>query len=239
MESQKIILTADWMYLVMLNYAVDSSILERYVPPGTSPETFEGKTYLSMVGFEFNRSHLLGVPMLFHRAFVEVNLRFYVQRSSRRGVVFIRELVPNFAVAAVARFAFNEKFSSVPMWHRIDAQFQSSTVDAEYGWGSGPRRCSMRIETEGPSFLPAEGSLSHFISEHYWGYTAQSDGGTVEFEVRHPQWRIREAKRAVLQGSMAEIYGKEIAQALAGEPDSAFLADGSAVTVFRGKRISG
>jgi uncharacterized protein len=239
MESKKIVLTADWIHLVMLNYAVDSSILERFVPPGTSLETFEGRTYLSMVGFEFNHSRLLGVPMLFHQAFEEVNLRFYVRRSSRRGVVFIRELVPSFAVAAVARCAFNEKFLSVPMWHRIGAQPQSSTVEAEYGWGSGPRRCSMRIETEGPSFLPAEGSLCHFISEHYWGYRTQPSGGTVEFEVQHPRWRIREAKRIEIKGNLAEFYGEEIAQALAGKPDSAFLADGSAVKVFRGKRISG
>lgn len=222
----------------MLNYAVDSSLLERFVPQGTDLDAFEGKTYLSLVGFEFNRSRIFGAPVPFYQAFEEVNLRFYVRRSSRRGVVFIRELVPRYAVAAIARFAFNENYSSVPMSHRIEACSQSGAVEAEYGWGSGMDRCSIRIETEGPSFLPSEGSASQFITEHYWGYAAQSNGGSLEYEVQHPRWQVRSAKSAVLSGSVARVYGDKIAQSLERKPDSAFLADGSAVTVFKARRIS-
>jgi uncharacterized protein YqjF (DUF2071 family) len=166
-------LTAEWKNLVMLNYAVDASLLERFVPVGTELDSFEGSTYLSLVGFQFNRSRIFGFPVPFHQAFEEVNLRFYVRRSSKRGVVFIRELVPKYAVAAIARFAFNENYSCVPMSHRIEPSAEGDVVQAEYAWGSGSDRCLMRIETEGPSFLPADGSASQFITEHYWGYAAQ------------------------------------------------------------------
>jgi len=160
-------LTAEWRDLLMLNYAVDPLLLERFVPAGTELDEFDGKTYVSLVGFGFNRTRVLGIPVPFHQAFEEVNLRFYVRRESKRGVVFIRELVPKFAVAAIARFAFNENYSSVPMSHRIETGADGSATQAEYAWSWGKDRFAMRIETEGASFLPLDGSLSQFISEHY------------------------------------------------------------------------
>jgi uncharacterized protein YqjF (DUF2071 family) len=212
-------------------------LLERFVPVGTEPDLFEGRTYLSLVGFEFNRLRIFGLAVPFHQSFEEVNLRFYVKRSSRRGVVFIRELVPRYAVAAVARFAFNENYSRVSMSHRTQTRAEGDVAEAEYAWGSGQDRCSMRIETEGASFLPPDGSMGQFITEHYWGYSAQPGGGCLEYEVQHPGWRVWNAKRASFSGDAAGFYGAGIAQALTHEPDSAFLTSGSPVTVFKGTRI--
>ncbi len=237
MAHQSRFLTADWKNLVMLNYAVPPSLLERFVPAGTELDAFAGKTYLSLIGFEFKHTRILGFAAPFHQTFEEVNLRFYVKRSSRRGVVFIRELVPKRAVAAIARFAFGENYSYVPMSHRVETSDQADVIAAEYTWGSGRDRCSARLETDGPSFLPPEGSLSQFITEHYWGYAAQSDGGCVEYEVQHPRWLVKDAKQAKVSGNLASLYGAEITQALARDPDSAFLAEGSPVTVFSGVRI--
>jgi uncharacterized protein YqjF (DUF2071 family) len=237
MHHPNIFLTAEWNNLLMLNYAVDAALLQPFVPAGTELDVFEGKTYLSLVGFEFNRSRVLGFTALFHQAFEEVNLRFYVTRSSRRGVVFIRELVPRYAVAAIARLAFKENYSCVPMSHRIEVSAGGDVSEAEYAWGAGPNRCSMRIETEGASFLPPDGSAAQFITEHYWGYTAQPDGGCLEYEVQHARWSVWKATRAAFSGNTAGLYGAEIAQRLMSDPDSAFLAKGSPVTVFKGTRI--
>src|SRR5512138_986587 len=110
-------LTAEWKNLLMLNYAVDPSLLGSFVPAGTELDAFEGKTYVSLVGFEFNRTCVLGCRVPFHQNFEEVNLRFYVRRGSKRGVVFIRELVPKYLVSAVARLLFKENYSCVPMSH--------------------------------------------------------------------------------------------------------------------------
>ena len=238
MKHQNRFLTAEWKNLVMINYIVDPSLVERFVPAGTELDSFEGSTYLSLVGFEFNRSRIFGFPVPFHQAFEEVNLRFYVRRSLRRGVVFIRELVPRYAVAAIARLAFNEKYSCVPMSHRVEPRAEDGVVEAEYAWGSEPNRCLMRIEAEGPSFLPVDDSASQFITEHYWGYAAQPGGGGLEYEVQHARWCIKSAKRAEFSGSLAGLFGVEIAQALMRNPDSAFLAEGSPVTVFKGTRIN-
>ena len=238
MKDQKRFLTAEWKNLVMLNYAVDASLLERFVPAGTELDSFEGNTYISLVGFEFNRTSVFGIPVPFHQAFEEVNLRFYVRRLSKRGVAFIRELVPKFAVTVVARLAFSENYSCAPMSHRIECRAASDIVEAEYAWGSESDRCLMRIEAEGPSLLPVEDSASQFITEHYWGYAAQPGGGCLEYEVQHARWRIKHAKNAKFSGNVAGLYGVEIANVLMRDPDSAFLADGSPVTVMRGTRIN-
>jgi uncharacterized protein YqjF (DUF2071 family) len=237
MNHQNGFLTAEWNNIVMLNYAVDASLLERFVPAGTELDLFEGKSYLSLIGFEFKRTRLFGFPIPFHGSFEEVNLRFYVKRSSRRGVAFIRELVPRYAVAAVARLAFNENYSCVPMAHRIEAGANGGVAKAEYVWRAGRERFGMRIETEGVSFLPQEGSASQFITEHYWGYAGQPDGGCLEYEVQHPRWCVWTARRAGFSGNANSLYGPEIAQVLMHDPDSAFLAKGSSVTVFKGVRI--
>jgi uncharacterized protein len=233
-----VFLTAEWRNLLMLNYSVDPGLVRPFLPAGTELDTFEGRTFASLVGFEFGSTRLAGFSIPFHRSFEEVNLRFYVKREQRRGVVFIRELVPKLAVAAVARLAFGENYSRVPMSHEFNARPENGVTEAEYSWGKGSSRCSMRIETAGPAFLPAEASLGQFITEHYWGYAAQEGGGCIEYEVQHPRWLVRTAKHAWFSGDAARFYGDEFGNVLKRPPDSAFLAEGSPVTVFKGSRVA-
>src|SRR5690348_18142677 len=100
------LLTAEWRHLALLQYVVDPAVLLPLVPLGTELDSWEGRTLVSMVGFRFLRVRVLGASILFHTDFDEVNLRFYVRRRVaegwRRGVVFVREIVPRRAVALVA-----------------------------------------------------------------------------------------------------------------------------------------
>ena len=94
MSQPRPFLTARWVHLAMLNYEVDPAILAQRIPPGTALDHFGGKTFVSMVGFQFLDTRLRGIPVPFHRHFDEVNLRFYVRHDAtdgpRRGVVFIK-----------------------------------------------------------------------------------------------------------------------------------------------------
>jgi hypothetical protein len=233
--SKRIFLTAEWRNLAMLNYAVDPPLIGHLVPPGVELDSFEGKTYVSLVGFMFLRTRVLGRRVPFHQDFEEVNLRFYVRREvssgMRRGVVFIREIVPRRAVAAVARLVFNENYVCLPMFHKIDS------TKAEYGWQCNRHWNSIAVETDGRGAFPESGSAEQFITEHYWGYSRQTDRGCLEYEVRHEPWRVWTAHDARFEGDAAPLYGPELARVLTATPDSAFLADGSAVRVFRGERI--
>lgn len=241
MSDRKAFLTAEWRYLAILNYAVERDVLEPLVPSGTALDTYQGKAYVSMVAFLFQQTRLKGVPVPFHQDFEEVNLRFYVRRFSgeewRRGVVFIKEIVPKPAIAAVARWVYNENYVSLPMRHDWSRTTEGEPRSVEYGWELDSRWNQLRMTVAGPSFLPRAGSLEEFITEHYWGYARQKDGGCVEYQVEHPQWRVWKADQSSLACDAAALYGESFARPLAGQPDSAFLAEGSAVTVYEGCRI--
>lgn len=239
MDAKHTFLTAEWKNIVMLNYSVDPHLLTRFVPAGTDLDTFEGKTYVSLIGFEFQRVRLREIPVPLHQSFEEVNLRFYVNCQGKRGAVFLRELVPKRAVALVARLAFNESYSYAPMSHRLDRAKSGHVIAAEYSWRFGGQSYSIEIETCDKRYLPTDGSLSQFITEHYWGYAAQRNGGCVEYAVEHPAWEVWDAKRAVFTGDAERLYGVEMSAALRKAPDSAFFVEGSAVAVSRGRRISG
>jgi uncharacterized protein YqjF (DUF2071 family) len=232
-------LTAEWRNLVMLNYEVDPGLLSNFVPAGTELDRWDGKVFVSLVGFRFLDTKVCGIPIPFHRNFDEINLRFYVRRAVgdeiRRGVVFIKEIVPRWAIAAVARRVYNERYVALPMKHQVKQD--ESAMFAEYAWRSGPDWSRINIRADGSPELPAEGSPEQFITEHFWGYSVQTGGTTVEYQVAHPRWRVWSGRDATFEGDVAELYGRELAAIVTGLPSSAFLAEGSEVTVFRGQKI--
>ena len=233
-------LRAEWRHLVMVNYEVQPDLVRALVPRGTELDSWNGRTYVSVVGFLFLGSRLWGVPIPFHSHFEEVNLRFYVKHRTpegyRRGVVFVRELVPKRAVAGVARWLYGEPYAACPMGHRIEVAPNEVGV-AEYRWRLGGAWHCVRAEGLGPPVVPAAGSQEEFIAEHYWGYTSLDGKGCREYEVRHPAWKVRKAKVGTLECDVAAVYGPRFVEALGGEPSSAFVAEGSPVTVHRWKTL--
>ncbi len=241
MGSSGVFLTAEWRHLVMLNYEVDPTLLLPFVPAGTELDRWNGKVFVSLVGFRFLKTRLRGfVPIPFHSDFDEVNLRFYVRRKVvgevRRGVVFVREIVPRWAIAYVARTFYNENYTALPMEHEI-RRVGGRSLRVEYRWRSAKTWSGISVQTDGDSAVPGESSVEQFITEHYWGYAAQNDGGCVEYRVTHPSWKVRQVQQSAFDGEAEETYGKDFAAVLAGKPHLAFLAEGSAVSVMRGRRL--
>ncbi len=234
-------LTARWVHLAMLNYEVEPSLLQGRVPPGTVLDAFEGKTFVSMVGFRFLDTRVLGVPVPFHRSFEEVNLRFYVRRETdgelRRGVVFVKEIVPRAAIAWVARRLYNENYVALPMGHE-DEVGRVPEPRVAYRWRHAGRTDHLTVRVGGSPYLPDEAGEEAFITEHYWGYVRQRDGATLEYRVEHPRWRVWRASYAALDCDVSALYGPEFTPYLAGPPSSAFLAQGSAVAVRRGRALA-
>jgi uncharacterized protein len=236
-------LTAEWRHLLMLNYAVEPDLLRPYLPPGTELESWSGTAYLSVVGFLFQRTRVLGVSIPLHRDFEEVNLRFYVRRRGpegwRRGVVFIREIVPRLAIALVARIGYHEPYRAMPMRHRVDLEDGTLRPGGrvEYAWRHRRRWHSIHATVAGTPELPGEGSEAEFIAEHYWGYTARRDGGCSEYRVEHEPWRVWRAEEAALDCDVAAVYGDRFVEPLGAPHLSAFVAEGSPVRVGTGARL--
>lgn len=224
-------LTAEWRFLVMVNYEIDPAILQPYVPPQTELDFWNGKTFVSMVGFLFLRTKVLGIPVPFHRNFEEVNLRFYVRRKTPggwdRGVAFLKEIVPRAAIAWTARVLYREKYVSLPMKHQIDGDH------LQYLWKFRGRWNSLEAKKAQQTPAPlALGSEEEFIAEHYWGYSSSGKA----YKVEHPPWRIWQVSDVRLDCDVEQIYGREFVEALQAPFSSAFCAEGSPVAVYSGSK---
>jgi uncharacterized protein YqjF (DUF2071 family) len=227
----------------MLNYEADISALAPLVPRGTTLDLWHGRALVSVVGFRFLDTRLRGVAVPFHRSFEEVNLRFYVRREvpdgpARRGVVFVRELVPRAAIASLARWAYNEPYQAVPMRSIAPAAPVDAPGRITYEWRTHATWQRLAATAAGAPAVPAPGSEAAFITEHYWGYTRQRDGSTIEYEVTHPVWRVWAVEDPLLAADVVELYGAAFAGALARPPVSASIAEGSAVAVYPPRRVA-
>ncbi|MGH9751596.1 MAG: YqjF family protein [Blastocatellia bacterium] len=233
-------LTAEWRRLAMLNYEVDPAILRPFIPRGVELDTWNNRHFISVVGFLFQNTRVLGLPIPFHRNFEEINLRFYVRRRAedgwRRGVVFIKEIVPRWAIATVARVVYNENYVARRMRRRIDLENGGVALNGsvEYSWRDCGAWHHVRAKTEGKAQPLVAGSEEEFITEHYWGYAAQPDGGCVEYRVEHPRWNVWQTSEAAFECDVKRVYGRQFVECLSVKPASAFVADGSAIVVRKG-----
>lgn len=239
-RSGKVFLSAEWRQLVFLNYIVDRALLKGYVPRGTELDSFEGKTYVSLVGFRFFNTCLFGrIAVPFHSEFEEVNLRFYVRREIgsevRRGVVFIKEIVPKLAIALVARLAYGENYVWYPMKHKVLTEKED--IEAEYSWKQAGNWSKLFARSARAAELPAQNSLERYITEHYWGYSRRNAGNTQEYKVTHSPWPVSVASDALFTGNVGKLYGEDLGAVLSRKPDSACIANGSSVEVYAGAEI--
>lgn len=236
-------LTAQWRHLAMLNYDIHPNVLEPLAPAGTELDFWQGRALVSLVGFQFVKTRLKGWSVPWHQNFAEVNLRFYVRRETddgwRRGVVFVKEIVPKLAVSWVANTIYHENYITLRMSHRV--QIPGSATDRtghiEYDWRSGSDAYQITANFSGLPQPFAAGSEEEFITEHYWGYTRRRDGTTAEYRVDHPAWRVWPTDSAAFRGDATALYGPEFADALSEPPCSALVAEGSEVTVYQGRCI--
>jgi len=240
MEASTAFLTAEWKHLAMLNYAIEPAILAPFVPAGTELDTWNGAHYVSIVGFLFSNTRVSGFAIPFHRNFEEVNLRFYVRSHTghgwKRGVVFIKEMVPRSMIALVAQYFYNEPYIGLPMSHHIETG-AGTLQSVRYNWRFDGRQNSLSVIVRGGLQPLVAGSEAEFITEHYWGYNRQRDGGTLEYQVEHPPWHYYDISEASLQCDVGGLYGSQFQASMNRTPVSAFLAEGSAIIVHRGLKL--
>jgi uncharacterized protein len=234
-------LTAEWRKLIMAQYEVDPATLVPWLPPGLSLDLYQGRCYVSLVGFLFDRVRVLGLPIPFHTRFEEVNLRFYVARTApdgthRRGVVFIREFVPRAAITLIANSLYEEPYATLPARHTIASTPDTLTVN--YSWRHQHTWHSLAVEASPTPQPIAPDTEEEFITEHYWGYTKRTRGATSEYAVQHPRWQVYPIRNFAIEADFAALYGPAFAALNHQSPASVLLAEGSGVTVSTGARLA-
>lgn len=233
-------LIANWKNLLLINYEINPSILENYLPKGTEIDLYEGKCYVSLVGFLFQNTRLLGLKIPFHINFEEVNLRFYVKRFEnnewKRGVVFIKEIVPKPALTLVANTIYKEHYRTLPMKHSILET--EGNIEFEYQWKMDNAWNSIGVLTQKDLMPILENTEAEFICEHYFGYTKYSSNKTFEYEVKHPRWEQYEVIATKINVDFERVYGSDFGFLKNAEPTSVIVAKGSEISVENKKRIS-
>jgi uncharacterized protein len=234
----KTFLTAEWRKLVMANYLVQPEILKSYLPDGTELDFFQGRCYISLVGFNFVNTRIGNIAIPFHRDFEEVNLRFYVRsrhkKELKRGVVFIKEIVPKFAITWVANSLYGEKYETMQMGH-VWAQDEKS-LSVKYLWKKNNWN-SVEVNSSLNAFPLVAGTEAEFMTEHFWGYTRLKTNVTSEYEVVHPSWNLYPVNEYKIEVNFEEIYGENFGFLSRENPYSVFLAEGSEIEVKAGQTI--
>jgi uncharacterized protein YqjF (DUF2071 family) len=237
--SGEALITCDWRDLLITTWAVDPAVLQPFVPARTTLDLWEGQALLSIVGVRFLNLQLAGIAVPFHQQFEQINFRFYVRRKigdiERRGVVFLKQIVPSASMSLIATLLYNESYLTTPTRHEITAGEQGWDV---YEWMVAGRWNRVSAVRNGARYTPSSDSLEAFIQDRAWSYTRQADGSTVEFETEHPAWSIYDTEEMMLDCDVAPLIGEQFIPALSAEPISTFIAAGSAVTMYPGRLIS-
>jgi len=199
---------------------------------------WNGNCYVSLVGFMFLHVKIKGMRIPWHTRFEEVNLRFYVKYFDgtvwKRGVVFIREIVPRRAITLVANLLYGENYHTLPMRHSWNEDAEKLTV--EYEWKTAEWNRFAVTADKNAEDMKA-GCEAEFVAEHYWGYTFINDLLTSEYEVVHPRWKCYDVKDYSVEVDFGQTYGEEFAFLSGQRPASVFLAEGSPISVQPGARI--
>ena len=239
MIGNNIFLSAEWRKLILANYSVDPRVLHKYLPPFTELDDWQGKYYVSLVGFMFINTKLKGYHIPFHGNFEEINLRFYVKYQEgevwKRGVVFIKEIVPKPAITFIANTVYKENYQTLPTKHLWVVDHHSLHVS--YSWKLGKWH-NITVDAELSREPIAIGSEEEFITEHYWGYTKIGLNKTSEYGVEHPRWEVYPIKDYQIDVDFEKTYGKDFHFLTNKVPDSVMLAEGSEIAVLKGQKIT-
>ena len=226
-------LNAEWRKLSFANYEVNPSFLLKYVPPGTELDLWEDKCFVSLIGFMFMNTKILGIKVPFHINFEEVNLRFYVKRFEnntwKRGAVFIKEIVSKPALTFVANTLYNEHYQTLPMRHHWEVNSKNRVV--EYQWKKNKAWQSFKVCAALTATEIEKDSETEFITEHYWGYAKVNDNISNEYEVTHPRWKEYKVESSEINVDFGVVYGKSFEFLNDLKPTSIMLAEGSEITV--------
>jgi len=230
-------LNAEWRKLAIANYAIDSDVLSSYIPEGTELDLYDNKCYVSLVAFMFVNTRVLGIKVPFHVNFEEANLRFYVKRFEnnewKRGVVFIKEIVPKSMITFIANLIYKEHYQTMSMRHRWGEEKGRRIV--EYNWGRD-KQYGIKVVANKNVSLGELDPMSSFITEHYWGYTKYKNK-TFSYQVTHPTWKSYQVHDCEVAINFGELYGTDFSFLNNQKPDSVILAEGSAITVEKRVRI--
>ena len=223
-------LTAEWLHVLGVTYAVDAARLEPHLPRGAQIDSLEGSPRVSIVAFHFRRTRLRGIPIPLHVNFGEINLRFYVRLHDRRAVVFLREFVSRPAISVIAKLTYNAPYRTVRMRDEVLGPDEQGLIGVRHRFGRG---LGNRLEAwaDPEPVAPAEDSAGYWLTHHDLGVGRDRSGRARSYEVDHPVWALHEVRSLDVEVDFEALYGPEWGFLAEAEPSHVTLAEGAAVSI--------
>ncbi|MBX7151425.1 DUF2071 domain-containing protein [bacterium] len=231
-----VFLTAQWLRLINITYAVSPEILKPHLPSGLELDLRDGKAFVSFVAFDFADTRVLSFKIPYHVNFPEVNLRYYANYKGRRGVVFLREFVPRFWIAFVADRIYNEPYQAIAMHSTFDET--SDSLSISHRLIKNKKTSSVEVKADKNTFIPSDNSVEHFFKEHDVGFGRTKKGETLWYRVEHPVWEVHPISEMRIEVDFENLYGTEWKFLKDAEPYCALLAKGSGIKVFGAESLS-
>ena len=231
MSEQKVFLTANWEYLLLVNYTVPQSILTPFLPKDCDLTLWNNQAFISIVGFQFNNTRVFKVKWPYFTHFLEINLRFYLNYKGKRAVRFIREYVPSYLIAEIARRTYNEPYKKI----KIKTSFEKTkkTLRLEYKMPVKDHPFIISAKADNKPYIPSKSSAEYFFKEHDLGIGQTKKRKTLLYDVYHPEWKVFPIKTSFVEIDWNFFFGSEFSFLNNCQPDSVFLAEGSKVKVYK------
>jgi hypothetical protein len=182
------ILRQAWLDLSFLHWAVEPASIAHLYPPDTEPDTFEGSSFVGVVPFQMADTGFARGPAFFG-TFLETNVRLYsVDRTGRRGIVFLALDTTRLDMVAAGRWIFGVPYRWARMSYREqgDRRTYSSTLRRR-----GVAASSFVEVKVGDPLMP--GPLEHFLTAR-WGLHVVRGGRTWYLPNEHAVWPLRRAE---------------------------------------------
>jgi len=182
------ILRQNWLNLSFLHWAVEPGSIAHLYPPGTEPDIFEGRSFVGVVPFRMADTGFVHGPAFFG-TFLETNVRLYsVDRTGRRGVVFLSLDTNRLDMVAVGRWIFGVPYRWARMNYRKsgDRRVYTSTLR----WSGVTASSCVEVQVGGPLTC---GPLEHYLTAR-WGVHIVRAGRTWYLPNEHQAWGLRRAE---------------------------------------------
>lgn len=226
----KTFLTAHWKNVILFTYAVPPQVLEPHLPKGIQLDLIDNQAFVSLVAFEFLNTRVKGIKFPFHVNFPEINLRFYVHKNGKRGVVFIKELVPKLLIAKVARNIYNEPYQAIKMHCTTKIEQDKQYISHQF-WVHN-KEFNIAVVTQKDALPPPpENSTEHFFKEHDMGYGISHKGNTLSYQVHHRYWDIYPLISVAHNVEFGTVYGEKWNFLTTQKPYHIMVAKGSDISV--------
>jgi uncharacterized protein YqjF (DUF2071 family) len=212
------LMSQQWRDLAFVHWAVEPERVAGFMPAGVRPDVLDGRTYVGLVPFRMVDAGVgrgPGVPWL--GTFLETNVRLYsVDRTGRRGIVFLSLDCQRLLVCAGARLSFGVPYR----WARMT--YDRRGERHAYASHLLPRDGHARVELEaGAAREPGE--LEHFLTAR-WGLHSRWLGRSWYVPNEHDTWTLREATLLDLDARVLASVG--LPELVGRAPDHVAFSDG-------------